>query len=443
MKFRAKLRLVERQDASIGAEIITPEVLGAEVVGDRGLLDAAGYLNDQQITLTNFIHDGLRRGFPAVIVHIPRAGEGIYIVERPLDLSAGSKERALTERLVDQEGVEFRWVNERVTIRKAFHPGLREWWRRTLKETAGTSPEQWMALLVSFRREFSEWPAGARPPMRPKRRLAPAPATPVPFFARRSGAIPRSGRPTVAGVRLPKGTRHPAFAPAYWVSDDRVSDAVGLAAEIAQSFPQVGVWPLLWLYDEDPEAYMAQPGDAGLIDDVDLEVLLRDRWQSLSLRYPGNESIFGTTPPRLADGSPLVPAPASRPFERLPADTEARLLLVPSNRPADAITVIGGLDAEMTGPEISAVLRSWEERFGATPVAVQPSLAWLGVASPPRSLDQAARLAAEFNVVSPLPPESQTETLADVAAAMTKDQPRPPTLDIRLRAHLWPIGSYD
>ena len=322
MKFRAQLRLVERQDASIGAEIITPELLGPEGVGDRGMLDPAGYLNDQQITLTNFIHDGLRRGFPAVIVHIPRAGQWIYVVERPLDLSAGSEERALTERLVDQGEVEFRWVNESVIIRKGFHPGLRQWWRRTLDETAGTSPEEWMALLVSFRHDFSEWPGGARPPMRPKRRAVPAPATPVPFFARGSGAVPRSGRATVAGVRLPKGTRHPAFAPAYWVSDERVNDAAGLAAEIAQTFPQAGVWPLLWLYDEDPEAYMAQPGDAGLIDGIDLQVLLRDRWRSLSLRYPGNESIFGTTPPRLAGGSPLVPARASKPFERLPADTQ-------------------------------------------------------------------------------------------------------------------------
>ena len=443
MKFRAKLRLVERPDGSIGAEIVTPERLGPEVVEGRGVLDPAVYLEGRRVTLTNVIHEELRRGFPAIVVQVPRNGRSVRVVERPLDLSAAGEERALTERLVDQEDVEVRWVNEGVTVRVPFHEGLRQWWRTTLDETAGMSREEWLALLVSFRHDFSEWPGGVRPPRGPRRHVVPPPLMPVPFFAKRAGAIPRTGRPSLAGVRLPKGRRHPLFAPAYWVSDERIRGHVELAAEIAQAFSKTGVWPLLWLYDEDPEAYMQQPGDVEPIDAVDVEALLRRRWEYLNSTYQGNESIFGPTPPRLAGGSPPVPEETARPFQRLPRDAQARLLLVPCNRPADAIAVIGGLDSDMTGPEISAVLRSWEGRFSAIPVAAEPRQAWLAVESPPLNPDQAAMLAGEFNVVCQLPPESHTETLADVAAAMTTQPLRAPTFHTGLQPHLWPIGWYD
>ena len=72
--------------------------------------------------------------------------------------------------------------------------------------------------------------------------------------------------PAWLGWISPKGVEaHPLFAP-YWVSDERIRGHVELAAEIAQAFSKTGVWPLLWFYDEDPEAYMQQPGDVELID---------------------------------------------------------------------------------------------------------------------------------------------------------------------------------
>ena len=443
VKFRAKLRLVEQADGAIGVEILTPETLGPEPVADRGVLSPSDYLSARSINLTNFISEALGRGFPAITAQVPRNGGWERIVDRPLDLSAGSEERGLVEKLLGQERLEVRWVNEDVTVQVDFYEGLRQWWRRTLDEAADVSQAEWIALLASVRYDFSEWPGGVRPSLRPKRRIVPAPSKPVPFFARRSGAIPRDGRASLAGVRLPRGGRHPPLAPAYWVSDDRVPDAGTLAARLAEAFEQTGVWPLLWLYEEDPEAYMQQPADVALINGVEVETLLRQRWEYLNSRYPNNPSIFGHAPPKLAPTSPAAPAADPRPFERLPANTSARLLLVPCNRPADAITVIGGLDAEMTGPEISSVLRSWEERLSAAAVAVQPSAVWLGIEAPPRTSGQAAMLAAEFNVIAPLPPESGTETLADVAAAMTAERPRPPTFDFKLQAHLWPIGWND
>jgi Domain of unknown function (DUF4253) len=443
VKFRANLRLAEQADGTIVAEILTPETLGPEPVADQGVLEPSDYLTERHINLTNFVSEALGRMFPALTASIPRNGRSERIVDRPFDLSAGSEERRLVEKLVRQERLEVRWVNEGVTVDVGFHEGLRRGWQKTLDEMATVTQAEWIGLLASVRYDFSEWPGGIRPSLTPKRRVVPEPSRPVPFYSRRSGAIPRAGRASLAGVRLPKGSRHPPLAPAYWVSDERVGDATGLAAQLAEVFDRTGVWPLLWLYEEDPEAYMQQPADVALIDEVEVETLLRHRWEYLNSRSPGNESIFGAAPPELAPLSPTAPTANARFFERLPADTSARLLLAPCNRPADAITVIGGLDAELTGPEISAVLRSWEERIRAAPVAVQPSAVWVGIESPPRSSDQAAMLAAEFNVIAPLPPESGTEALADVAAAMTAKPSQPPAFRFRPQTHLWPIGWYD
>lgn len=444
VKFRAKLRLVEQADGLIAVEILTPETLGPEPVADQGALEPSDYLTERRINLTNFVSEALGRVFPAVTVRVPRNGGWERIVERPLDLSAGSEERGLVEKLVGQERLEVRWVNEGVTVQVGFHEGLRRDWQQKLDAAAKVSQADWIALLASLRSDFSEWPGGVRPSLSLRRRVAAAPSGPVPFFARRSGAIPRAGRASLVGVRLPQGSRHPRVAPAYWVSDERVADAAGLAARLAEAFDRTGVWPLLWLFEEDPEAYMAQPADIALIDSVDIETLLRERWEYLNSRFPGNPSIFGVAPPELTLASPAVPSAIARPFDRLPANTTARLLLVPCNRPADAITVIGGLDAEMTGPEISAALRSWEERFRATLVAVQPSLAWLAAESPPHDAHRAALLAAEFNVICPLPPGSNTETRADVAAALADPHSHAPVaLEPRIGQHLWPVGWYD
>jgi hypothetical protein len=84
------------------------------------------------------------------------------------------------------------------------------------------------------------------------------------------------------------------------------------------------------------------------------------------------------------------------------ADAESlhtgRLAVVPVPRPADVVTAIG-----WTGPcnygrdlaDLSAVLRSWEERFGAVVVRIGRATLWLSVAAPPRSARHAQEVAAE------------------------------------------------
>ncbi|MGO9956244.1 MAG: DUF4253 domain-containing protein [Solirubrobacteraceae bacterium] len=74
-----------------------------------------------------------------------------------------------------------------------------------------------------------------------------------------------------------------------------------------------------------------------------------------------------------------------------------QLLLVPCNQPADAIDVLdfGVAGIPPGGP--SALLRSWEARFGADLVMLSPNgRELLAVQSPPTSPGQAQRLAIEI-----------------------------------------------
>jgi len=82
---------------------------------------------------------------------------------------------------------------------------------------------------------------------------------------------------------------------------------------------------------------------------------------------------------------------------------EARIGLIAASRPADVLPVIGwgGLDnrGESLLP-LTAILRSWEDRFGARLVAVGDADLGLFVERPPRTLQAAQRIAAEQAVLA-------------------------------------------
>ena len=79
----------------------------------------------------------------------------------------------------------------------------------------------------------------------------------------------------------------------------------------------------------------------------------------------------------------------------------ARVCLVPAARPADALAVTGWFCTDQfqepsTGVQVGAVLRSWEERFGAHLFKLGPNAdAWLLVDRPPRTREAAEAIAAE------------------------------------------------
>lgn len=190
-----------------------------------------------------------------------------------------------------------------------------------------------------------------------------------------------------------------------WSSDRPVRNAVALARRLASAFSRTGLWPVLWLDQDDPSNYMDGALGVDGIAHVNVARFLASRWAAL--RRTGPPFVGGF--PGLASG------PARRRAEN-PFSTFARyrsqigrvdsgaysLLLIPCRRPADAISVVG---FELSGPtdgSWSALLRSWEDRFGAYLVMLTPAgRTVFAVNSPPHDDSDARQLAAEILASTP------------------------------------------
>jgi hypothetical protein len=96
------------------------------------------------------------------------------------------------------------------------------------------------------------------------------------------------------------------------------------------------------------------------------------------------------------DGTALLPGP--------PGHWPSDLLLVPATRPADSVDQLGWDGAcnwFLSGADIAAVLRSWEDRFGAYIVSIGCAEFDLVVTRPPVSDEQCLLLADEHYCFCP------------------------------------------
>lgn len=219
--------------------------------------------------------------------------------------------------------------------------------------------------------------------------------------------------------RLVHGDEGDDEDPALWVSDGPASAELWAALHTAHE--RTGLWPLLldslrgdsrrpW---DDGELW---PGDMSSPADGDPEALLAGWWTN-------NTSIDGdgmlspaerravTAPyeqrwPGLAMPLPLQHDPGELAercaTELLAANVGPRLGLVAATRSSDAITTVGWQGAvNYTGDtaKLSAVLRSWEDRFGIRSAGFAEL--YLSVAAPPTSDAEAIRVAAEHFAFCP------------------------------------------
>jgi hypothetical protein len=184
----------------------------------------------------------------------------------------------------------------------------------------------------------------------------------------------------------------------------------GWWAELRAQHERTGLWPLLigslsehdperpWRDEDDltPELIATAPGDH------DPAEVLRGWW---------GESERGAPFPGLAAPGAAVADPddlAAAVADEILADgrslTLPRLGLVPSARGADAIADAawcGPLNLDNDTAKFSAVLRSWEERFGVRVVAAGFDTLHLSVAAPPADLTAAIAVAAEHYAFCP------------------------------------------
>jgi hypothetical protein len=215
------------------------------------------------------------------------------------------------------------------------------------------------------------------------------------------------------GLHLPAGRliaatdEGPRPEPSLWHAEPRATpgDWTALGGPAAR----VGLLPVLvdtgdgeggpgsWVLDPDGMSY---PGDH------DAEEVLVGFWEEYAApddEWPGlAEAAPGADPDVRA--AEVADALVERPPARGAWHGQLRLALVPARRSADIPTVIG-----WTGPEnqendmgrLSAVLRSWEDRFGIRVVALGPSDLLVSVAAPPATLEEAEVVAAEHYAFCP------------------------------------------
>ncbi|BCB78345.1 DUF4253 domain-containing protein [Phytohabitans flavus] len=221
--------------------------------------------------------------------------------------------------------------------------------------------------------------------------------------------------------RLVHGDEGEDEDPALWVSDGPAGRE--LWAVLHTAHERTGLWPLLldslrgdsrrpWddgelgprdvssAADGDPEALLAGWwADYTSIDDADrlspaerraVTAPYEQRWPGLAMPLPLRHD-----PGELAERCVT---------ELLAGKAGLRLGLVAATRSSDAIAVVGWQGAVNyigDAAHLSAVLSSWEDRFGVRLVGVGFAELYLSVAAPPTSDAEAIRVAAEHFAFCP------------------------------------------
>jgi predicted DNA-binding WGR domain protein len=248
--------------------------------------------------------------------------------------------------------------------------------------------------------------------------------------------VPADGPAAIGGIFLPAGRRlegdpqmappgiEMIAAPVLWVTDAPVADAGAQLYRLRGPSAQIGLVPvLLEGMESEPtrpwDDKEFSPTDPRRTDHFDAAQALEEMW-SRSVDPEDEESLvpvrpFGLEFPGLAV-PPIAGAPSG--FKRLfakPPDpdddraalsklTSRRLGLVAAKRPADVVTALGWMGAVNVHDDptlISAVLRSWEERWAARVVAIGFDTLALTVGNPPRDRQTAVALAAEHYALCP------------------------------------------
>jgi hypothetical protein len=226
--------------------------------------------------------------------------------------------------------------------------------------------------------------------------------------------LPEDGPLHIEAVELPAGRRvapleEPDADPVAWVTDRPLTASVPTWTALAELSSKTGLQPVLLADDESEDSfYFLQPVSVDAVDLMTAAAVLGTFWsrkmpsaaeeQRLSERWTAKRGPYSRIMPGLADREEVSLTRADL-GDSVPA---ARIGLVAAARPADVLPTVGWStfdDSYYPVPNslwIAAVLRSWEDRFGARLLSLGPgSSITLLVARPPRSLDRALPVAAE------------------------------------------------
>jgi len=239
-----------------------------------------------------------------------------------------------------------------------------------------------------------------------------------------TGRLPNAGPLQAGSVSLPAGVHVLSGGgrgqPVAWATTEPVPDAGRVWEALSEMHAQSGLVPVLLSGIEgDPRRpwdtqEFRDPDDLAELEQLDATEVLRDDWRSRTTEYDDyDEEDEEYQDDDYARSIAEEVAPFSRrqfpglaqaedhqlsdeEFDRVLSGLgPARVGLVPADRPADALPMLGWNEALVTAVGFAAVLRSWEDRFGARLLRVGFAEFSVLARRPPRTFESAQRLAAE------------------------------------------------
>lgn len=211
---------------------------------------------------------------------------------------------------------------------------------------------------------------------------------------------------TALGLALPPGRLiGPAADPLLWCADEPAGPEDW--THLAPARKARGLHPVLLGGIKELADWELAPGEASYPGDHDAEDVLAEYWETYAEEELGYDAEEW---PGLAEASALKEDPDRRAAEIAGAAIGeghlkgARIALVPARRSADIPAAIGWrgpLNHEQDVARLCAVLRSWEDRFGARVVGLTLNSLTVAVAAPPATEDEALVLAAEHFAFCP------------------------------------------
>lgn len=276
-------------------------------------------------------------------------------------------------------------------------------------------------------------------PLIKSRNTAFVPDAVMSFRSPAAGRLPTTSEPVLGGVRLPPGRavlpdpddrapsdRHPLM----WATDDVQDDAGTTVLHLQSAFSETGLWPVVlqalttaptddgrpWRTGEFAPEQVTAPDSVDLVETFGTWWL--DRLPPVDDDFAGVRDAFGIEVPQLASPSSPVRESVS---EVLTAGLPGRIGLVPVCRPADVPAQIGWLGATnyFDAGYVSAMLRSWEERFNAVLVRIGFDYLHVAVGRVPETAEAALAVAAEqFAFCPDQLLESEHDTVAEYAATL-------------------------
>jgi Domain of unknown function (DUF4253) len=237
------------------------------------------------------------------------------------------------------------------------------------------------------------------------------------------GRLPDEGPVQLGPVTLPAGkliTGYLGTGHVAWVTADPVPGPGRIWAALAGLHPRTGLIPVQ-VYGRPGNVRgslnLFETEDPREADRLDASTVLEDMWSDwlplpdeddpewVQVRAPFTREFPGLAPP---EHTPLTPAERQHALDvTLPSmhwqAPGARIGLVAAGRPADLLPVIGWGGLANNGKSLlplTAILRSWEDRFGARLIDIGDADLRVFVERPPRTLRAAQRIAAEQAVLA-------------------------------------------